>query len=66
MTERETKPSPDHDRVDESRQNDEAIIPGRHGKHGGGMESEGAPQKDTRDAGQPSKSTDAARRDDGA
>jgi hypothetical protein len=67
MTERTSKTTPDHDETGtSSRQQDDAIIPGRHGKHGGSMESEGAPQKGTREAGEPSTSGDAARRDDGA
>jgi len=64
MTERDSNTAPDHDRP--SRRKDDEIIPGQHGKHGGGMESEGAPQKDNREASEPSKSNDAGRRDDGA
>lgn len=45
---------------------DDEIIPGQHGKHGGSMESEGAPQKGTREASEPAKSTDEGRRNDGA
>ena len=45
---------------------DDEIIPGQHGKHGGSMESEGAPQKRTREATEPVKSTGEARRNDGA
>ena len=59
MTEREKD-----DRA--STRKDDEIIPGQHGKHGGSMESEGAPQKGTREATEPSKSTDGRRRDDGA
>jgi len=54
----------DHDRA--SPRKDDEIIPGQHGKHGGGMESEGAPQKGTREASESSKSNGAGRRDDGA
>ena len=64
MTERDSNTSPDHDGP--SRRKDDEIIPGQHGKHGGGMESEGAPQKGNREASEPSKSSEAGRRDDGA
>jgi hypothetical protein len=50
MTDRDEKSAPDHDREDGPAGNDDSIIPGRHGKHGGGMESEGAPQEQSRDA----------------
>ena len=64
MTERETNSS-DHDRP--SPRKDDEIIPGKHGKHGGGMESEGTPQKGTPDVSESSKSNNSAgRRDDGA
>jgi len=63
MTERDSNAGSDHDRT--SPRKDE-IIPGQHGKHGGGMESEGAPQKGDREAGEPSKSSNPGRRDDGA
>jgi hypothetical protein len=64
MTERDSDTASDHDRA--SPRKDDEIIPGQHGKHGGGMESEGAPQKGDREAREPSKSSDASRRDDGA
>ena len=64
MTERESNTAPDHDRT--SPRKDGEIIPGQHGKHGGSMESEGAPQKGTREANEQSKSNEAGRRDDGA
>ena len=64
MTERDKNAASDHDRA--SPRKDDEIIPGQHGKHGGGMESEGAPQKDTREASESSKTNDAGRRDDGA
>jgi hypothetical protein len=63
MTERDTNAT-EHDQT--SPQKNDEIIPGRHGKHGGGMESEGTPQKGTHEANEPSKSKDAGRRDDGA
>ncbi|HKN65271.1 MAG TPA: hypothetical protein VJW73_03295 [Gemmatimonadaceae bacterium] len=63
MTERDSNTAPDHDHAS-PRKNE--IIPGQHGKHGGGMESEGAPQKGNREAGEPSKSSNEGRRDDGA
>ena len=64
MTERDSNAASDHDRS--APRKDDEIIPGQHGKHGGGMESEGAPQKGNREASEPSKSSDASRRDDGA
>jgi len=63
MTERESNTAPDHDRATPRK---EEIIPGQHGKHGGSMESEGAPQKGNREATEPSKSSNEDRRDDGA
>jgi len=63
MTEREGNTAPDHDRA--SPRKDE-IIPGQHGKHGGSMESEGAPQKGNREASEASKSSNEDGRDDGA
>ena len=64
MTERDTDSASEHDHP--SPRKDDEIIPGRHGKHGGGMESEGTPQKGTRETNEPSHSNDAGRRDDGA
>ena len=64
MTDREKGSASDHDR--DAPRRDEEIIPGQHGKHGGGMESEGTPQRGTREAGEPSKTNDSGRRDDGA
>ena len=64
MTERDRNTASDHDRA--SPRKDDEIIPGQHGKHGGSMESEGAPQTGTREASEPSKSNDGERRNDGA
>ena len=64
MTERDANNVSDHDRA--SPRKDDEIIPGQHGKHGGGMESEGAPQKGNREAGETTKSNDPRRRDNGA
>ena len=44
MTDREPKNTPERDRNTGESVNDE-IIPGRHGKHGGSLESEGSPQE---------------------
>ena len=41
MTDRDKKSG--RDRKGEA--NEESIIPGKHGKHGGSMESEGSPQE---------------------
>jgi len=38
-----------------------SIIPGRHGKHGGGMESEGAPQEESPEADKPREHNGADR-----
>jgi hypothetical protein len=40
---------------EESVRNDDAIIPGKHGKHGGSEESEGAPQDPQPEAKRPSR-----------
>ena len=64
MTERDSSIASDHDRA--TPRKDDEIIPGQHGKHGGGMESEGTPQRGTREANEPSKPNDDERRDDGA
>jgi hypothetical protein len=52
MTDRDKKSAPENGGPDPADSSDE-IIPGRHGKHGGGMESEGAPQEQSREAGEP-------------
>jgi hypothetical protein len=44
MTERDRKADPEHDRARQPSEQD-SIIPDRHGKHGGGLESEGSPQE---------------------
>jgi hypothetical protein len=54
MTDRDKNSAPDHDRDEGSGANDDSIIPGKHGKHGGGMESEGAPQEPSREQNEPS------------
>ena len=53
MTERDKKSGPDHDRAGQSGRTDDVVIPGRHGKHGGGMESEGSPQEQAPEANGP-------------
>ena len=45
MADRDKSSAPDHDRMAEPGSRDDSIIPGRHGKHGGGLESEGSPQE---------------------
>jgi hypothetical protein len=52
MTDRDKKSGPDRDSGG-SVPNDESIIPGQHGKHGGSMESEGAPQEHSPEANSP-------------
>ena len=44
MTDRDKKSGVDRDRP-AAVPNDASVIPGKHGKHGGSMESEGAPQE---------------------
>jgi hypothetical protein len=53
MTERDQKSGSESNR-DGPPPNDESIIPGRHGKHGGSVESEGAPQEQSPEAPRPS------------
>jgi hypothetical protein len=65
-TDRENKgpsdtPSPTpRERAGQSSDQD-SIIPGRHGKHGGSEESEGAPQDETPEATPPTERDDANR-----
>jgi hypothetical protein len=52
MADRDGKspPAPDHDEAPGRPEGgDDSLIPGKHGKHGGGMESEGAPQEEGRE-----------------
>jgi hypothetical protein len=55
MTDRDRNSAPDHDDEGEPTGRNDSIIPGRHGKHGGGMESEGEPQEPSREVREPSK-----------
>ena len=52
MTDREKGSESERDRAGQSRDQD-SIIPDRHGKHGGGEESEGAPQDEAPEAPAP-------------
>lgn len=45
MTDRDPKTAPNRDRSSTGESLNDEIIPGRHGKHGGSLESEGAPQE---------------------
>jgi len=45
----------------DARKDDDSIIPGRHGKHGGGMESEGSPQEQSPEAHKPREHNGADR-----
>jgi hypothetical protein len=49
---RKGRPATDHDNSPPSG-GESDIIPGRHGKHGGGLESEGEPQDEGREANPP-------------
>jgi hypothetical protein len=53
MTERDKKSGSDSERQDPV-PNDESIVPGRHGKHGGSLESEGEPQEPSPESKPPS------------
>jgi hypothetical protein len=56
MTDSDEKsaPAPDHDETSGRPEGGaDSIIPGKHGKHGGSMESEGAPQDRCRDSEAP-------------
>ncbi|HKW46453.1 MAG TPA: hypothetical protein VJN70_03380 [Gemmatimonadaceae bacterium] len=52
MTDREKGPESKRERAEQSGEQD-AIIPERHGRHGGSEESEGAPQDDAPEAPAP-------------
>jgi len=45
----------------DARKDDDSIIPGRHGKHGGGLESEGSPQEQSPTANEPRERNGADR-----
>ena len=58
MTYRDPKsaPSPDHDDVPgQPEGGTDSIIPDKHGKHGGSMESEGSPQERGRESNAPTR-----------
>jgi hypothetical protein len=56
---RKSEAAPDHDRSTSTPGNGD-IIPGRHGKHGGSLESEGEPQDEGREANPPRKAEDSS------
>ena len=45
----------------DARKDDDSIIPVRHGKHGGGLESEGSPQEQSPTANEPRERNGADR-----
>ena len=47
--------SPEKDRARRPENDRDAIIPGKHGKHGGSEESEGSPQEPAPEAQRPSE-----------
>lgn len=55
--ERRDEPASDHDQARPSG-GESDIIPGRHGKHGGSLESEGEPQDESHEANPPRKADD--------
>jgi hypothetical protein len=55
------KKSPGDTRDTDPNKDGDSIIPGRHGKHGGGMESEGAPQEESPEANKPREHNGADR-----
>jgi hypothetical protein len=57
MTDREKKSESPRERAGQSRHQD-SILPGRHGKHGGSEESEGAPQEESPEAAAPRERDD--------
>jgi hypothetical protein len=62
MTERDRKDQSaiDHDEPRNERGQESDVIPGRHGKHGGSLESEGEPQDEGREANPPREADDAS------
>ncbi|HEX4468518.1 MAG TPA: hypothetical protein VH080_03245 [Gemmatimonadaceae bacterium] len=60
MTDHEKSSEPERERPGQLRDKN-AIIPDRHGKHGGSEESEGAPQEDVREAPPPRERDDTDR-----
>ncbi len=60
MTDRQKSSEPERERPGQLRDKD-AIIPDRHGKHGGSEESEGAPQEDAPEAPAPRERDDTDR-----
>jgi hypothetical protein len=61
MTDGKGKSEAERDRTDARNENDRSIIPGQHGKHGGGMESEGKPQEQSPESAQPPERNGADR-----
>jgi hypothetical protein len=57
MTENEDRDEVEHGQTEEQHGNKAhaAFIEGLHGKHGGSLESEGAPQEQAPEAGQPAE-----------
>jgi hypothetical protein len=60
MTDYEKK-SDGNPRDPDAKKDGDSIIPGRHGKHGGGLESEGAPQEQSPEANKPREHNGADR-----
>ena len=57
---RQEQPPADHDEPRRESDLERDIIPGRHGKHGGSLESEGEPQDEGREANPPREADDAS------
>ena len=56
---RKDQSEPEHDRSREGATESD-VIPGKHGKHGGSLESEGEPQDEGREAKPPRKADDTS------
>jgi hypothetical protein len=61
MTHDDKKSPPGNPSDGDAKTDDDSIIPGRHGKHGGGMESEGSPQEQSPTANEPRERNGADR-----
>jgi hypothetical protein len=61
MTDYDKKSPAGDSRNPATKKDGDSIIPGRHGKHGGGLESEGAPQEPSPEANKPPEHNGADR-----
>ena len=61
MTDDDRKSPAESPRDPDTKKDGDSIIPGRHGKHGGGLESEGAPREESPDTNEPREHNGADR-----